>query len=375
MTVPPALIENFAEDVDLLWTPRSVTILDEPPSPLSFLRDYVSKSKPCIIRNTMGGLTMTLDELESLDDDDDHDHELQMTVDVTPDGHGDNVRTVLDNDSTQRRRVFVKPKECEMSLSEFISKLRSSEPLSTAVDQLDVDGRNIFRMDDGGVPGATASRPSAAVYYYSRQNDCLRTELKPLFNRHSFPDSFGWAEEAFGTGPPDAVNLWIGNEKAVSSMHKDHYENLFYVLSGEKIFTLCPPSDAPFLSLGDFESGTFETDENGDWFVSRDDETNDKVKWIEADVTQQQQRQSTDRFPLLGHTHPLTVRVQAGEMLYLPALWYHRVTQSCETVGINYWYDMHFDGPHWCYFNLLQQMNVQMPRDEVGPEEVSRQKP
>jgi peptidyl-lysine (3S)-dioxygenase / protease len=48
------------------------------------------------------------------------------------------------------------------------------------------------------------------------------------------------------------------------------------------------------------------------------------------------------------------VQVQAGELLYLPSLWFHRVTQTRETLGINYWYDMKFDSPLWCYFNLLQ---------------------
>ena len=42
------------------------------------------------------------------------------------------------------------------------------------------------------------------------------------------------------------------------------------------------------------------------------------------------------------------------EMLYLPSLWYHRVTQTRETVAVNYWYDMRFDSPHWCYFNFMQ---------------------
>ena len=79
----------------------------------------------------------------------------------------------------------------------------------------------------------------------SIQNDCLRTEFS--FLQDCFPSTFTWAQDAFGTGPPDAVNLWIGNERAISSMHKDHYENLFYVLSGEKIFTLCPPADVVFL--------------------------------------------------------------------------------------------------------------------------------
>lgn len=44
---------------------------------------------------------------------------------------------------------------------------------------------------------------------------------------------------------------------------------------------------------------------------------------------------------------PLIVDVNAGEMLFLPALWYHKVEQECDQDGlciaVNYWYDMDYD--------------------------------
>ena len=48
-------------------------------------------------------------------------------------------------------------------------------------------------------------------------------------------------------------------------------------------------------------------------------------------------------FPLYAHARPITVRVRAGEALYLPALWYHQVAQrgSSDLVGctlaVNFW--------------------------------------
>ena len=43
-------------------------------------------------------------------------------------------------------------------------------------------------------------------------------------------------------------------------------------------------------------------------------------------------------------------RVGAGDLLYLPAMWYHRVAQpngdsEGKTVAVNFWYDMKFDSP------------------------------
>merc|ERR1719221_2224372 len=67
----------------------------------------------------------------------------------------------------------------------------------------------------------------------------------PALSRH-IPEVVPFGLSAFGN-EPEAVNLWIGDERAVSSCHKDHYENLYVVVRGEKIFTLLPPSAAPFL--------------------------------------------------------------------------------------------------------------------------------
>lgn len=203
------------------------------------------------------------------------------------------------------------------------------------------------------------------------KNDCLRTELSKLFSTQIFPASFTFAEQAFGTGPPDAINLWIGNERSVSSMHKDHYENLFYVCSGQKEFLLCPPADTLYLREEDFVTGSFcPLRKNADksagssrhqsWVVVACDDT---TKWIEPDLNKFITEQSSgSEFPLLSNAHPIKVLLSEGEMLYIPSLWYHRVTQTCETVGVNYWFDMKFD-QRWCYFNFLQNLKADAIHD------------
>lgn len=42
-------------------------------------------------------------------------------------------------------------------------------------------------------------------------------------------------------------------------------------------------------------------------------------------------------------------------MLYLPALWYHRVSQNGITVAVNYWHDMQFD-QKYVYYRFLQSL-------------------
>lgn len=357
-------LEAFSDDIGSLWC-RPVTVLDCPPDAFTFLRDFVNPKVPCIIRNAIKASTKGNDALRlSLDDIIDRvGEEVVLSVDVTPDGFGDCVRNVVldsssigeDDDKSQiiteavSQKMFVKPCSISISIGEFRRLLRKDYDLAKRnrseeeLETFPICNKRTESSDER--INAIRRRSASPVVYYSKQSDCLRTEMKELFSTHIFPQSFPFAEEAFGAGPPDAVNLWIGNERSVSSMHKDHYENLFYVCSGKKEFVLNPPADHLFLYEGDFPSGTFtpveaEVNNGFDWAVTldQDDRGSDspeevRTRWIEPDITRDK---SDEKFPLLSQSHPMKVEVSEGEMLYIPSLWYHRVTQSCETVGVNY---------------------------------------
>lgn len=48
------------------------------------------------------------------------------------------------------------------------------------------------------------------------------------------------------------------------------------------------------------------------------------VNWIQVNPS----NPDLEKFPLFRHTKPVTVTVHAGETLYLPAMWYHKVVES-----------------------------------------------
>lgn len=52
----------------------------------------------------------------------------------------------------------------------------------------------------------------------------------------------------------------MGHENTVSSTHKDHYENFYAVMAGEKHFTLSPPEVAPYLGYSNFINGYWKYD-------------------------------------------------------------------------------------------------------------------
>lgn len=87
--------------------------------------------------------------------------------------------------------------------------------------------------------------PANGVYYIQKQNNNFE-EFQDALQSDLGPEIRTWGTQVFGN-PPEATNLWMGDQRAVSSVHKDFYENLYCVLRGEKHFTLLPPSNIPFM--------------------------------------------------------------------------------------------------------------------------------
>lgn len=57
---------------------------------------------------------------------------------------------------------------------------------------------------------------------------------------------------------------------------------------------------------------------------------------------------------------PLQIAVREGEMLYLPAGWWHYVQQEGDKVGkciaVNWWYDLIMQGGQWVWLSFLRQL-------------------
>jgi len=172
-----------------------------------------------------------------------------------------------------------------------------------------------------------------------------------------------WANDLFGT-KPEYCNLWLGESRSVSSTHKDQFENLYAVVVGEKHFTLFHPSNIPFLyerryrqarwSSGYSKSGLGITG-NMDpkkWKIVPSEPPND-IPWISVNPDEP----NLKTFPLYRYAKPVHAVVRAGDVLYLPSMWYHHVRQQGDepdgkAIAINYWYDMQFDSKY-AYFDFL----------------------
>lgn len=202
-----------------------------PPDPLRFLREFVLPNRPCII-------TDAIDHWPAL-------HlwsnsylcaqlaHHSISCHFTPDGRADAVVEGLGyGDGAQEAAEMGNVREFV-----FASALVEALPFPEALD-------HVLRSSGEG-----------SVAYLQQQNNCFPLEFSPLSG--DADGDIGWASQALGC-KPEAVNLWIGTHDSVTSFHKDHYENLYAVVSGEKHFTLLPPTDVHRMYVKNYPTAHYE---------------------------------------------------------------------------------------------------------------------
>lgn len=175
--------------------------------------------------------------------------------------------------------------------------------------------------------------------YRALEDNNLHGEFSPLLP--DVPASISFATEAFAHGP-DAANVWIGNDRSVSALHKDNYENLYFQVSGRKNFVLISPLEVACVGERTLPAATYQPDGEGGFRVVPDEPKSEVHCWPTVDPDRPREKAGA----WWKYCRPLRVSLEPGDMLYLPAMWYHKVSQECGKEGIccavNYWYVIFF---------------------------------
>jgi hypothetical protein len=116
----------------------------------------------------------------------------------------------------------------------------------------------------------------------------------------------GWFERM---GPP---RFWLGPAGTVTPLHCDYDDNIFAQVWGRKRITLVPPHHEEYLYVREANPVLF-----GSPF---DPESPD-----------------FERFPLARQALPVECIVEPGELLYVPAGWYHQVRSLSFSLSVNRW--------------------------------------
>ncbi|KAF3359297.1 hypothetical protein VDGD_01424 [Verticillium dahliae] len=325
--LPEDNIADLITTYNELNSNRIEELADEP-SALEFMR-YVARNTPFVVRNaaTSWEAYKRWDKdflLKTLEDQ-------SVNVAITPHGNAD-APTPLPNGILSLSKPHEEPQRFDTFLNTIIAQ--TAEDLSS-------------------------SRPTAVspeVLYAQTQNSNLHTEYAPLFHLDHLPRSLPFARIALDQPQPDALNLWIGNARATTALHKDNYENLYVQLRGRKRFALLPPHCHPCVNERPLRSATYRRRGAG----AEADNNNDGILVLEPDgdgtedvpfATWDPDRPDANATPYSHLARPMIVVLEPGDMLYLPAMWYHKVSQFCTpedegfVLAVNYWYDMDFSGP------------------------------
>ena len=155
-------------------------------------------------------------------------------------------------------------------------------------------------------------------------------------------------------------------------MTRDHYENLYCQILGSKIFHLIPPTEYPCLrgpphsSYAAINPPPEQRFPSARWAPSPCypntfeiiPQQGSTVPWLKIDPRTIITNNIDD--PLLQACKPLVITIHPGQVLYLPALWFHSVAQTPDTNGlcmaVNYWYNMDFAGPLYPLFKFLRHV-------------------
>ncbi|EMC97941.1 hypothetical protein BAUCODRAFT_67414 [Baudoinia panamericana UAMH 10762] len=298
--------------------------LSEQPSPLEFMR-YVARNRPFVVRRVatdwQAYRRWDAAYLRQMMADE------QVKVAVTPLGNADAVVEQSDG-----HLLFVEPYETYHLFNNFLNEIQ--RPI--------------------------ASREPLPVKYAQTQNDNLREEYARLLP--DVPSDIPFARIALDQSA-DAVNLWLGDNRSVTSLHKDNYENIYVQIRGQKHFVLLAPADMPCVNEQMLRQGRYvpATSANGledvtNAFAIEISDSDERIPVATWDPDLPDERTT-------AYTHlakPLRVTLNEGDMLYLPAMWYHKVSQTVGAEGfacaVNYWYDMDFSGYFWSSNALVRDM-------------------
>ena len=290
----------------------------------------VNKGRPCVYQlpDTKAAewpaLSWTLEDVISK-------VEEPIDVAVTPSGNAD---SLIPHPRIPNELLFVEPATIQLKMKQLMSRL---------------------------IPGRELSARTAC-YLQSQDSNLTTSSLSSLL-----PDLQPNFDFAIGVlGEPEALNIWIGDDKSATSIHRDPYENLYLVLKGQKMFRLWAPVDEVSMPTVSVPTGRYEYTEaeSEHHFNVLEDGSGEKIPWVNFDpLSECRSQTNAEAGASTRNMHQVTV--QEGQVLYLPAGWYHHVTQRCgkwqdgssaPCIAINYWYDQEYEGDRYVLRQLVSRM-------------------
>jgi peptidyl-lysine (3S)-dioxygenase / protease len=175
------MLEAFSQEVSQFEHPSQVPRLTARPTADLFRAEYVERSRPCVLAGAAA--TWPAVRKWSLQHLVSNMGVAEVTCTFTPDGAADAVKRLSGGGTG-----FVLPHTERRTLRSFADVFRQTQQSAAAC-----------------VPSVQFQNGNMEEFAQLAQDVAMDMD---------------WATRAFGTGPPDARNIWIGDSRSVTSFHK-----------------------------------------------------------------------------------------------------------------------------------------------------------
>lgn len=166
------------------------------------------------------------------------------------------------------------------------------------------------QMDFGRAVSAICEDGPGHEHYYLMQRS-IPDEFPELLQDIKTP---AWLD-----GQQPAINLRFGSGENVTPLHYDHTNNFFAQVYGRKRLTLFDPMQTDFLYPYPLEAAASH------------------VSFVDLE------QPDFEKYPRFCRARALTGVIEPGELLYLPAYWWHHVRSLQVSISVNFWWAPGFE--------------------------------
>ncbi|XP_045175485.2 jmjC domain-containing protein D-like [Mercenaria mercenaria] len=136
------------------------------------------------------------------------------------------------------------------------------------------------------------------------------------------------------------LNIWLSDGNTLGKLHFDPFDNFLCQLSGRKQVMLFDPHDNRRQYEAHIPEAVLAYNETTKMFTKKQLVDTTSMVMSPVDIT----RPDLERFPLFSSVHPLNCTIDEGDVLFMPAFWWHEVQsypnkEQGRNLAVNFWYE------------------------------------
>ncbi|XP_022083577.1 jmjC domain-containing protein 7-like isoform X5 [Acanthaster planci] len=136
------------------------------------------------------------------------------------------------------------------------------------------------------------------------------------------------------------LNIWLGDGNTLGKLHFDPFDNFLCQIRGKKQLTLFDPHDNSKMYEGHIPEAELGYNRVSGQFRRKKLQDSTAMVMAPVDIVDP----DFERFPAFAEARPLNCTINEGDVLFMPAFWWHEV-QSYPNVtegrnlAVNFWYE------------------------------------